>query len=171
MTSLLLMGLGMPMQGKPSQSLGLTNSISEFFDLNCFECHNGIDKKGELDLESLAFDPESPYLMDRWILVYDRVRDGEMPPPEDSLVEPEERIRFVKEFENILHDVSRSHLAEEGRVKSRRLNRIEYERTIQDLLGVKIPLLEMLPEDLTTDGFSNIAEGQQVSYHLLQKYL
>jgi len=94
-----------------------------------------------------------------------------MPPPEDSLVEPEERAAFLTSFEKVLHDVSHEELVLEGRVKSRRLNRIEYEKTIHDVLGVHIPLLEHLPEDFTTDGFSNIAEGQQVSYHLLQKYL
>ena len=149
----------------------LPTSIHDFLDLNCFECHNSVDKKGELDLESLTFDPSNHSTLNLWAFVHDRVRDGEMPPPEDSLVEPEERQDFLREFEEVLHDVSRKEIVAEGRVKSRRLNRIEYENTIQDLLGVKIPLLEIIPEDMTIDGFSNIAEGQQVSYHLLQKYL
>lgn len=143
----------------------------DFFDLNCYECHNSVDREGELDLESLTFDPSNHSTMDLWAFIHDRIRDGEMPPPDDSLVEPEERIAFLSTFEAILHDVSETENKALGRVKSRRLNRIEYENTIQDVLGVKIPLLEMLPEDVTIDGFSNIAEGQQVSYHLLQKYL
>ena len=149
----------------------LPSTIRDFFDLNCYECHNNVDKKGELDLESLSFDPSNHSTMDLWAYIHDRVRDGEMPPPEDSLVEPEERQAFLEEFEEILYDISRVELVSEGRVKSRRLSRIEYENTIHDLLGVEIPILEQLPEDITTEGFSNIAEEQQVSYHLLQKYL
>lgn len=168
LTSLLLLYLSIPVRGSTGGLIELPDSVTGFFDLNCFECHNSVDKKGELDLESLALGPST---LDLWAFVHDRVRDGEMPPPEDSLVEPEERKAFLTDFEKILHDASSRELAAEGRVKSRRLNRIEYENTIHAILGVKIPLLEMLPEDLTIDGFSNIAEGQQVSYHLLQKYL
>ena len=170
-SSLLLLNSMLSLQGKGDSSVELPASVRGFFDLNCYECHNEVDKKGELDLEALSFDPSNHSILDLWAFVHDRVRDGEMPPPEDSLVEPEERSSFLKDFEKVLHDVSREELVAKGRVKSRRLNRIEYENTIQDLLGVKIPILELLPEDVTTDGFSNIAEAQQVSYHLLQKYL
>jgi hypothetical protein len=168
---LLLFGSMLALSGKSEAPIELPSSIRGFLDLNCYECHNRVDKKGELDLESFSFDPSNHANLDLWAFVYDRVREGEMPPPEDSMVEPEEREGFISGFEKVLHDLSHKELVAEGRVKSRRLNRIEYENTIQDVLGVNIPLLEMLPEDLTIDGFSNIAEGQQVSYHLLQKYL
>ena len=170
-SSLLFLSSILSLQSKESTPTELPTSIRDFFDLNCYECHNNVDKKGELDLESLVFDPANHSTLDLWAYVHDRIRDGEMPPPEDSLVEPDERVAFLKRFEKILHDVSREELVSNGRVKSRRLNRFEYENTIHDLLGTEIPLLELLPEDQTTDGFSNIAEAQQVSYHLLQKYL
>ncbi len=160
-----------PCFGKTNTDFELPDSVTEFLDLNCYECHNEVDKKGELDLESLLFNPSDHSNMDRWAFVHDRIKEAEMPPPEDSLVEPEERAEFLENFEKILHDISHKRILAEGRVKSRRLNRIEYESTIHDLLGVKIPVIEHLPEDVTTDGFSNIAESQQVSYHLLQKYL
>lgn len=167
----LLLTVGFPVWGMGGDSLQLPPAVTEFFVLNCYECHNEVDKEGDLDLESLALNPIDPSGMGLWAYLHDRVRDEEMPPPEESLVEPAERAAFLEKFENVLHELSRERLMVEGRVKSRRLSRIEYENTIHDLLGVRIPLLEMLPEDLTIDGFSNIAEGQQVSYHLLQKYL
>ena len=145
--------------------------VSEFFDLSCFECHNPVDKKGELDLESLKFD--SSQLSDRSLLamIHDRVRDGEMPPKEDSLVEPEERRNFLTEFEAKIHRASAIHTQELGRVKSRRLSQVEYENTLHDLFGIDIPLLEHLPEETAKNSFINIADSQQISYHLLQKYL
>jgi hypothetical protein len=167
----LLSSLPFSVLGNRVEAAKLPEPVREFFDLNCFECHNEVDKEGELDLESLVFDPSNHSTMDLWAFVHDRIKSGEMPPPEDSLVEPGERSEFLKNFENVLHDVSREELMSKGRVKLRRLSRIEFENTIHDLLGVDIPVLEFLPEDLTIDGFSNIAEGQQVSYHLLQKYL
>ena len=161
----------LPCFGKTENDFELPDSITQFLDLNCYECHNNVDKKGELDLESLRFDPSDQSNMDRWAFVHDRIKEAEMPPPKDSLVKPSERAGFLDEFEDILHEISYKQIKAEGRVKSRRLSRIEYENTLHNLLGVDIPLLELLPEDQTTDGFSNIAEAQQVSYHLLQKYL
>ncbi len=157
--------------GEEVNEVVLPESVVEFLDLNCYECHNEVDKKGELDLESLAFNPSDHSIMDRWAFIHDRIKEHEMPPPEDSLVEPDERSEFLGQFEAILYDISRSHIDAGGRVLSRRLNRIEYENTIHDVLGVNIPLREQLPEDVTIDGFSNIAEGQQISYYVLQNYL
>ncbi len=149
----------------------LSPAVLEFFDLNCYECHNDVDQEGELDLESLIFDPSSPSNMNRWALIYDRVHHGEMPPKEEFVIETAEKEAFLHEFEELLHHISEERTSTYGRVPSRRFTRIEYENTIREILGVEIPLNELLPEDPITSGFENIAEGQQVSYHLLQKYL
>jgi len=168
---LLTIGVWIALPARAAESTKFPELVNEFFDLNCFECHNSVDKKGELDLESLQFD--STHLSDRSLLamIHDRVRDGEMPPRDDSLVEPEERRDFLAEFEAKLHRASSARVANLGRVRSRRLNRIEYQNTMHDLLGINIPLLDMLPEDTAKHGFSNIADSQSISYHLLQKYL
>ena len=73
--------------------------------------------------------------------------------------EPDGREAFLQDFGNTLHQVSQSHQAAKGRVRSRRLNRIEFENTIHDLLGVDLPIIELLPEDATQEGFSNVAEA------------
>ncbi len=61
--------------------------------------------------------------------------------------------------------------ADEGRVVMRRLNRIEYENTVRDLLGVKVELKELLPLDSSRDGFDNVGEALHVSSFLMEKYL
>jgi hypothetical protein len=45
----------------------------------------------------------------------------------------------------------------------RRLNGVEYENTLQDLLGINVPLRELLPEDSTTAGFDNVSTGLDLS--------
>jgi mono/diheme cytochrome c family protein len=47
-----------------------------FLDQHCISCHDADVKKGGLDLQSLKFDPNQS----AWIKVFERVRDGEMPP-------------------------------------------------------------------------------------------
>src|SRR5262249_36633708 len=59
----------------------------------------------------------------------------------------------------------------EGRVVLRRLNRVEYENTVRDLLGVEIDLQEMLPLDTSAHGFDNIGEALHVSSFLMDRYL
>lgn len=61
--------------------------------------------------------------------------------------------------------------AAEDRVVMRRLNRVEYENTIQDLLGVKVELKELLPLDSSSDGFDNVGQALHVSSFLMEKYL
>ena len=61
--------------------------------------------------------------------------------------------------------------ADPGRVALRRLNRVEYENTVRDLLGVQIDLKELLPPDPTASGFDNNAEALHTSSFLLERYL
>jgi hypothetical protein len=146
-------------------------TIVGFLDNHCYGCHDDIDKKGGLDLTSLAFDPADSQSMTLWSMVLDRVANQEMPPRKNLWPDADENEEFVSRFERVLHEESAKQQAAFGRVRSRRLNRIEFEKTLQDLLGVDIPIRSILPEEPSQDGFSNIAEAQQISHHLLQKYL
>ncbi|MGC3968112.1 MAG: DUF1587 domain-containing protein [Pirellulales bacterium] len=61
--------------------------------------------------------------------------------------------------------------AEQGRVAARRLNRIEYENTLRDLLGVDVTVRDSLPADTVTDGFDNQSSALHTSSFLLDRYL
>lgn len=158
-----------PVTGNPTQQA--PESVHQFVDLNCYDCHNEVDREGGLDLEKLAFDPYSVESMNQWTLMFDRVKNDEMPPKDDLQPPAEERASFIESLGTALHRVSEKQQQELGRVRSRRLNRIEYQSTIHELLGVDIPLTRYIPEDAAQEGFTNVAEVQQMSYHLLQKYL
>lgn len=61
--------------------------------------------------------------------------------------------------------------ATQGRVILRRLNRLEYENTVNDLLGINVNLKEQLPADGSADGFDNAAAANHTSSFLMEKYL
>jgi hypothetical protein len=61
--------------------------------------------------------------------------------------------------------------AAEDRAVMRRLNRVEYENTVRDLLGVQVALKDLLPLDSSRDGFDNVGEALHVSSFLMEKYL
>lgn len=163
------LGSGIHLSAKGSSLI--PEKLREFIDLNCFDCHNEVDKEGGLDLENILFDANDVASMNQWALMYDRVNYGEMPPEDDLQPPAEEKASFIGNLGTILHNVSEKQQQQLGRVRSRRLNRTEYEKTVQDLLSVDIPLSNLIPEDPSQDGFTNVAEAQQISYHLLQKYL
>ncbi len=168
---LLLSANNVPLLANIESHPAIDSTLVDFLDFNCYECHNDVEKKGGLDLTSLPFNPDDSQSMTLWSLVHDRVAHREMPPKENLWPEEKERSDFLTVFERTMHDESAKRLAEFGRVRSRRLNRTEYENTLHDLLGVDIPIKSFLPDDPSQDGFSNIAASQQISHHLLQKYL
>ena len=53
-----------------------------FFNQHCFECHDSDVRKGGLDLETLPLEMSGQ--VDRWSQIYDRIADGEMPPPKKA---------------------------------------------------------------------------------------
>ena len=169
--SSVLFAILLPNHGNSETRTTLPSTVVDFLDINCYECHNDTEMKGGLDLESLQFHPDDSQSMTIWSMVHDRVSSREMPPKEDYWPEEDERSDFLSLFEKTMHEESSKLQSTLGRVRSRRLNRIEYENTLHDLLGVDIPIKDFLPDDPDQDGFSNIAVSQQISHHLLQKYL
>jgi hypothetical protein len=108
---------------------------------------------------------------DRWGRVFERVHDGEMPPKGMPQPDAAGRTEFLESLDSALSGLAEARRAEIGRTLGRRLTRVEYENTLQDLLGIDIPLQEFLPEDSLSDGFDTIASSQQMSHFLLEKYL
>jgi hypothetical protein len=52
-----------------------------------------------------------------------------------------------------------------------RLNRAEYARAVNDLLGVEVDVAPLLPPDTISHGFDNVADSQGFSPALLEGYL
>ena len=91
-----------------------------FVEKHCVECHDTDTKKGGLDLTTLKFDPASSTNFSRWVLVHDRVRNGEMPPKKKPRPEAEELASFVQSLSSSLVSVERARFAKEGRATRRR---------------------------------------------------
>jgi hypothetical protein len=53
----------------------------------------------------------------------------------------------------------------------RRLNRREYQNTLNELLGVKVNVIDSLPEDGRAHGFDNIGEALSISGIQMQRYM
>lgn len=146
-------------------------SIQEFLRANCNDCHSGKHADGGLDLQSLSTDLNNPQNMSRWVRIFDRVHDGEMPPEDAGELAPDETAKFLQSTSEWLQVSQQTQQTELGRVRARRLTNQQLERTLHDLLAIDIPLASLMSDEQRTDGFTNIAEGQPMSHFQLESHL
>jgi len=137
---------------------------------HCFDCHADGAEKG-----NVSFDKDGSFdaLMaktDLWVHVLKNVRSSLMPPAKKKRIPP-------ADLEKLTNWVKRSALQldpdnpDPGRVTLRRLNRVEYRNTIQDLMGIDFRADEEFPADDTGYGFDNIGDVLTTSPLLLEKYM
>jgi hypothetical protein len=145
--------------------------IRELIQRTCFDCHDGASAEGGLDLTSLTFDLADRRLRERWILIHDRVKSGEMPPDLLSLTDGE-RKSLVKSLHDFVAKADGEDVVANGRGLLRRLTRDEYEQNLRDVL--QLPLLDirdMLPEDREAHRFNKTASALDMSRVQLAAYL
>lgn len=142
-------------------------AIQPFLEANCMDCHDAEMKKGGLDLAALPTDGADAAALKKWVRVFDRVAAGEMPPPKKKQPSQDAVQDFMAALGGDLVTKSNS---QKGTVL-RRLNRREYQNTINDLLGVKVNIIDSLPEDGRSHGFDNVGEALSISGIQMQRYM
>ncbi len=143
-----------------------------FLHQYCVHCHEGSSSEGGLDLAGLPFDAADPLSLSTWAEVHDRVAAGEMPPLGEERPRSSEIAAFLERTAVSLEQAWELRYQTRGRVGGRRLNPVEYEYTMRDLLAAPwLSLKEMLPPDPESHGFDNVAEAQEISYVQLARYL
>ncbi|MBY0507911.1 MAG: DUF1592 domain-containing protein [Bryobacteraceae bacterium] len=135
---------------------------------NCVGCHNAKVQSGDVNLSGRHdFDGER----ELWERVAEKIKSGEMPPqgaPRPSAADAAAVTQWLA-AEFLRQD--RATKPDAGRPTPRRLNRVEYNNTVRDLLGVDIRPTENFPQDESAFGFDNIGEALNLSPVLLEKYV
>jgi hypothetical protein len=144
--------------------------VLEFAETYCFDCHDGSTHKAGLDLEKLGFPASEKKSALLWEAAFDRVQRGEMPPKKKTQPGEAERAAFLSEVGKSLRAASLERQAREGRGPVRRLTRVEYETTVNDLLHLHTDLRSLFPDDAVTAGFDKVGEGLTLSAALLGAY-
>ncbi|MEM1441884.1 MAG: DUF1592 domain-containing protein [Verrucomicrobiota bacterium] len=147
------------------------NTLNTFLDRHCLDCHDDQVTEANLNLLDLEFDLKDQATFATWQRVFERVRDDEMPPANKKRPDAAELAELLPPLKESLFAADQINVEEKGRVRSRRLTRQEYEHTLHDLLGIDLPLTDLLPEDPASHGFETVAEVQQLSHYQLARYL
>ena len=145
--------------------------VRPFFAKHCLACHGNDKPKGDLRLDQLAADLNDAATRDKWTTVLERLAAGEMPPKEKPRPAVDE-IRLVLDAVGPhVKAAIAADRARQGRTVVRRLNRVEYQNTIRDLLGIHLDLKELLPLDSSANGFDNSGAALHTSSFLMERYL
>ncbi|HEX6814008.1 MAG TPA: DUF1592 domain-containing protein [Planctomycetota bacterium] len=139
-----------------------------FVAAHCVECHGGDTTKGKLDLTRP--EPDAVQELWRWSRLRQRVRAGEMPPPDADQPAAAERAAFVAAIDARLAREVPQLRPDPGRVTVRRLSRTQWENTVRDLFGASTSTAAFPADDLGY-GFDTIGDALTFSTLHLEKYL
>jgi len=136
---------------------------------HCAECHDAETKKGDLDLTALSFALTDRSVLESWLKVVEQVESGDMPP-----AKKQERpsATAVTSALTPLRAALKGQLGQAGVSRVRRLNRVEYEQTLRDLLALPaLRIKELLPEDGQRHGYDKVAGALDISHIQMSRYL
>ena len=147
--------------------------VAPLVEASCLQCH-GDRTVTPLNLKRLGFDLTDRETFKAWEKVHERLEKGEMPPatapqPDAAVVEPA--------LGSLKRALVAANVAARGpqRASLRRLTRLEYAYTIQDLLKIDeviaTELSLMLPAEADSGGFDTVAANQSMSPLHVRSYL
>ncbi len=103
-----------------------------------------------------------------WEDVLRMTRTGKMPPPGSPMPSTEAIEALASWIESRRESMSSGLKLLPGRVTARRLNRVEYNNSIRDLLGVDLQPADTFPVDDSGYGFDNIGDVLSLSPLLME---
>jgi hypothetical protein len=167
--SILATALLLPAVGLAQDAAGDVPPQWGLLEERCAKCHNGIDWAG-----GLAFDTLSPRDIaadaETWEKAVRKLRGRLMPPPGESQPDQQTLDSFVSWMEGEL-DHAAAARPDPGYVGLHRLNRTEYAREIERVLDLTVDAKTLLPKDVSSDGFDNVAATLRISPAFLDQYI
>jgi mono/diheme cytochrome c family protein len=158
----------------PGSPEGRDSLVKSFFDQHCTNCHGEKKQKGDLRVDDLKVQLDSPKIMAHWEEIMNRINSGDMPPEDEPRPKPEEVAKVADWIADQLHEAETARQSSAGeRVAIHKLSREEYANTIRDLLGVNYDVKSPtgLPEDPDWKGFERIGSVLTLAPAHVEKYL
>lgn len=149
-------------------------SPQAFLESYCIQCHGEEKQKGDRRFDLLGSDFSELETLEGWQEVLDQLNLGEMPPskaPQPTSQELKETVSWITEQLDVAHAELSQNLAQPV---VRRLNRLQYDRTVRSLLNLE-PMLadptESFPPDIEIENMATIGSALVTSDFLLESYL
>lgn len=144
------------------------SEVEPILDSYCYDCHGFGTSKGGVTLDE--FSSETIRDHELWLRVLKNARAHIMPPQEEFQPSVEERARLLSWIKTGPFEIDLEN-PDPGKLTVQRLNRVEYQNTIRDLIGVEFVAADAFPADDSGEGFDNIGDILTLSPMLIEKYL
>ncbi|MEJ1962007.1 MAG: DUF1592 domain-containing protein [Gammaproteobacteria bacterium] len=138
-------------------------------EARCEKCHNSTDWAGGVAFDTLSAE-NIPEDAETWEKAIRKLRGRLMPPPGQTQPDQATIDGFVSWMEGQL-DKAAAARPDPGNIGLHRLNRTEYAREIDRVLGLQVDVKTLLPQDVSSDGFDNIAAALRISPTFLDQYI
>jgi hypothetical protein len=141
--------------------------VAALVQTHCAACHDATKQEAGLRMDELVQRPFEDQSARHWQEVLQRLSNADMPPPDKSTLEKDERDRWVTWLRSEFQRLADNGLA---RPTIRRLNRAEYINSVQAVTGVLLSP-ENVVDDVIDSGFDTDASELNLSPTLLQRYV
>ena len=147
------------------------SDVREVVDTYCVACHNDVSRTGGLSLEPVDFTNPGAHAEPLEAMIK-KLQARMMPPADmprpDLAVYDSVTAWLEAELDRVWADSP-----DPGRLTPvHRMNRLEYNNAINDLLGIDVDVMALLPGDPTADGsFDNMAAALPFSTAHMERYL
>jgi hypothetical protein len=145
--------------------------LTPFLDRYCADCHDGSAREGNFQYDALKSPLNDSGSIAAWQLLHDRVQRHEMPPTDAQAPTAEERAKFLQPLKTAVVSAERKSQEVNGRVVARRLNAIEFQTTLSDLLKTPLDIVGLLPADSKSQGFQTVGSALNVSSVQIEAYM
>ena len=151
-----------------------TTRVKPFFAQHCLRCHGEKKAEGDLRIDTLVINFDSPKIMAHWEEIMNRINSGRHASGGPAATEAGRYRESRRWIAGQLHEADAARQSTGGeKVAFRKLSREEYANTIRDLLGVTFDVTDPtgLPEDPDWQGFQRIGSVLTLSPAHVEKYL
>ena len=156
-----------------ADDIQFNRDIFPILQSHCFRCHGPDRQESKVRLDNLSINlAEDRAATEHWHEVLNVLQAGEMPPEDEPQLSSEQVTTLTTWLSQSLKSAIDQQRKTDGRVVLRRLNRNEYQNTMQELLGLEMDYARDLPPDaVSEDGFRNNGQSLQMSSLQLEYYL
>ncbi|MCU1327017.1 MAG: hypothetical protein JWN34_2387 [Bryobacterales bacterium] len=158
-------------QPQAAGEAAFTGSVLPVLTKYCATCHNEKLKTANINFQAFTTGAQAALSPDLWNKTLDKLVTGKMPPTGLPAPTKTEIATVTHWIEPVLARAGLRRETGPGRVLARRLNRVEYNNTIRDLLAIPYRPADEFPVDDSGYGFDNIADVLTISPMLMEKYL
>ncbi len=150
-----------------------TEVVRPILQEHCGECHMQTSNEGGVNLEDYQDLEKIRQHASTWEQIRGVIRADAMPPPESSTLKSADREKLIGWVQSALHEVDCGCAPPPPKVTLRRLNQVEYDNTVRDLLGLDLSPSKSIGfvSDDVGNGFDNQGEVLTLPPIMLEKYL